>query len=121
MNNIEFEVKSRSESRIAKVINAQTLDHKWDMSLYLDKETKEVLYPVRIESSTMTTNLVVSIILESDDISSCMLPPSVTIDMISSLVNCLETCHEIVMAARQLINMEQSEEKQEAGHAAYQE
>lgn len=101
----KFEVTDRCEGRISTAIHAQLKNPQYNMSLYLDNDTGSVLYPVTIEP--IASVLGVTIILDSDTASSCMLPPSIPIEIVDNLIKWLTAFHDVVDAARELIQKEQ--------------
>ncbi len=101
MDRIEFEVVSRTDSRMITTVRACIKSPFRSIALYLDRESGEVLYPVRIESITPVT-----IVLDSDTDLSCSFPPSASETMIPDIVSYFDTFHDVAAAARRLIERE---------------
>lgn len=109
MNRIKFEVKSRNASHMLETVHIQSKNPGRNMTLYLDKETGDVLYPIAIEPVIPG----ITIMLDSEAVASCMFPPSVPESMISNVISYLEEFHDVVDAAREIIRAEQQRLKTE--------
>lgn len=103
MNAISFEVTGRDKTSMGTVIRAAAKEPEWNMTLYLDGNTGDVLYPVIIEPAIA----IVSITLATETEASCALPPSVPDSMVNQIIRYLNTFHDAVAAARKLILEEQ--------------
>ena len=103
MNTISFEVTDRNKTSMGTVIRAAAKEPEWNMTLYLDSDTGDVLYPVIIEPAIA----IVSITLATKTEASCALPPSVPDCMVNQIIRYLNTFHDVVAAARKLIQKEQ--------------
>lgn len=100
MSGINFEVTGRNQTNMFDVIHAEIKDLGWKMKLYLDIDTGDVLYPVTIENVIFD----ITIMLESKDVASCSFPPSISESEVDSIRDSLGTVHEMIGAARKLIN-----------------
>lgn len=97
-----FEKKSLITGRISTAIRAESSPPGWSMSVYLDNENGDVMYPVRMEHNGSGS----TIVMDSLDNASIMLPPVVTETMIKSMINLLSLFSEITEAAREFIKTE---------------
>lgn len=100
MSELDFEVTDRKQITIADVIYAEIKDLGWEMKLYLDTDTGDILYPVKIENGKFGMN----IMLDSKDRASCVFPLSIPESEVDSIKDALGTVHEAIGASRKLIN-----------------
>lgn len=102
MDEIKFETISRKHGSMTVNIHAVEPHTGYGMTVYLDKDTGNVLYPVRVKGQGM-----VDVTLDSDTMSSCSFPPSIPGCMVEGTMSCLSMFHGMVDAAREFIRKEQ--------------
>lgn len=103
MNGIIFEVKSRVDRPLMRIINAQAKNPDRHVTIYLDNESGRPMYPIKIESIMSG----ITITLDSDSNADCSLPPVIPESMVDMLAEQLGTVHDNVSAVRRLIKEEQ--------------
>ena len=109
MAGFTFEVTYRGQTTIANVIHAEMKDLRWKMTLYLDIDTGNILYPVKIEKLMPDMRIV----FDSEDMVSCSLSPSIPESKIDAVIEHLVSVHDVITAARKLIKEEQIKLKNE--------
>lgn len=103
MKKTEFKVTGRKDSRIMRTIHAHMDEPEWNMTLHLDNLTGDVYYPVLIEPVVP----IMTITLDSDTTLACLVPPSIPDTMVDMIIKHLSSSHDVVVAARKLIEDEQ--------------
>lgn len=111
MAGMRFEVTERKTGGYLRTIIARGQGPAQSLRLRLDTNTGEVLWPVEIKLNIPG----VTIMLDSAKDASCSLPPSVHEEMVDMLIAVLNTMHDSIRGARDLIKEEQEKYRLEKG------